>query len=173
MRRTIAVSGSQRGTALIVSLVMLVALMLLGISGLQGVNLQSRMGSALYDRQIAFQAAESGMRSAESAVSNPLANVFDGTNGLYPKPDPAAAGFKNRWEDGNTGWESATAVAFGSKRLTPQYIVEDMGSAPDWFGCNREFPKNPMCETPRYRITSRSSAPSGEASVVLQAIFKP
>lgn len=175
MRKSLPGRMRQSGTALIVALVLLVALMLLGISGLSGVSLQMRMGTGLYDRQIAFQAADAGMRAAEQAVLPTAvpAPVFDGNNGLYPTPDPTVAGFEYRWEDGDTAWQSAPAVVSGPRTLTPQYIAEFMGQHEDWYRCTRSLPIDPLCLTDRVRITSRSSAPADGASVVLQSTFKP
>lgn len=173
MKATPHFSKSQAGTALIVALVMLVALMLLGISGLSGTSLQMRMGTGLYDRQIAFQAADAGMRAAEAAVLPTAAPVFDGTNGLYPTPDPTAVPFSYRWENAATVWQSAPVVTSGPRKLTPQYIAETMGQHEDWYHCSRSSPIDPLCLTDRVRITSRSSAPADGASVVLQSTFKP
>ena len=165
----------ESGTALVVALVMLVAMMLLGVSGIGGTSLQVKMSSGVYERQIALQAADSAMREAEVDVG-PLNNpVFDaaGTNGLFSTPVPVADGsFVNRW-DAAAGWQNKTPVTVAGQTLTPQYIVEDMGSWPDPPDCLQRIPRDPLCLSARYRITARSSAPGNGASVMLQSTFRP
>ena len=167
-------STRQNGTALIVALVMLVALMLLGISGIKGTSLQMRMGSGLYDCEIAFQAADKAMRDAEP-VLQPMP-VFNAAidDGLYPTPVPTTnPAYQERWDNPATYWQDTpTAVASGPRRLTPQYIAENMGEWPEP-ECAGGFARDPLCYSPRYRITGRSSAPGGNAAVVLQATFRP
>ena len=166
-------SSRQGGTALIVALVMLVALMLLGISGIKGTSLQMRMGAGLYDREIAFRAAEKGLRAAGVVVA-PMPPFVDATlDGLYTTPVPTTnANYVERWENPATFWMNAPAIAAGPRQITPQYIAEDMGEWPEP-ECAGSFPRDPLCYSARYRITARSSAPDDNASVVLQSTFRP
>lgn len=60
----------QQGAALIVSLLMLVAVMLLGISAAQIALQGERMSRNDRDRQIAFQAAEAALIDAETDIEN-------------------------------------------------------------------------------------------------------
>lgn len=176
MRKPILVNSPTRqsGTVLIVALVMLVALMLLGVSGLSGTGLDLRMSAGMYEREIAFRAAEAAERQAQIDVAVGKNPVFDGTKGLYPIPDPSVADFKDRWDDPATLWANVPdPVKSGAKELTPQYIVEDMDLHEDWYRCGSNFPLDPLCWTPRYRITARSSAPAAGARVVLQSTFRP
>lgn len=175
MKADLLRSSGQRGTALVIALVMLVAMMLLGIAGIGNTSLQVRMGSGIYDRQIAFQAADSAMRNAEAAVVVAANNVFtdQGNNGLYSTPNPAADNFVDRWVAEATAWANGTQVVNGPKKLTPQYIVEDMGEWPDPPDCLRRVPREALCLAARYRITARSAPPGGGAAVVLQSTFRP
>jgi len=164
----------QRGAILILALVMLIAIMLLGISGIRGTSLQVRMGAGLYDRQIAFQAAESAMRDAGTAVALGTNPVFDGTNGLYPVPPVVDDGtWVDRWVDPATNWRSGTAIANGPKLIKPEYIVEDLGTWPDPPDCIKQVPRPPLCLSARYRITTRSGEAGAERQVVLQSTFRP
>lgn len=77
----------QRGSALIISLVMLVVLTLLGISGIQSSTLEIRMAANAEDRNRAFQAAEYALKIAEDKVSEMVANGNYATyfgNASYP-----------------------------------------------------------------------------------------
>ncbi|MDP3288403.1 MAG: PilX N-terminal domain-containing pilus assembly protein, partial [Methyloversatilis sp.] len=99
----------QRGVTLVVALMLLLAVTLLGLASMRGTGMQERMSANLYDRAIAFQAAESSLREAEALLASGAAGPFNGTvNGLYAKPTPGANSFLNRWEDPAAVWASAT-----------------------------------------------------------------
>ncbi|MBV6824234.1 PilX N-terminal domain-containing pilus assembly protein [Pseudomonas sp. PD9R] len=59
---------SQRGMALLVSLVFLLLLTLIGISSMQNATLQEKMASSVSLRNQSFQGAEAALRVGESAV---------------------------------------------------------------------------------------------------------
>ncbi len=64
-------AGGQRGSALIVSLVMLLLMTLVGVASMQGTILQERMSGNLRDRELAFEATETALRVGEGwAVAN-------------------------------------------------------------------------------------------------------
>lgn len=60
---------SQRGMALLVSLVFLLLLTLIGISSMQSATLQEKMAGSLVSRNQSFQAAEQALRIGEGAVA--------------------------------------------------------------------------------------------------------
>ena len=57
------------------ALLLLVAMMLISLAGIRGSGLQERMGANLYDRQLAFQAAESALREGETRLVAALGTV--------------------------------------------------------------------------------------------------
>ena len=59
---------SQAGAVLIVSLVLLLVLTILGVSGVQNTTMEERMAGNYRDRFSAFQAAEAALRVGERAV---------------------------------------------------------------------------------------------------------
>ncbi len=170
----------QRGVTLVIALMLLLAITLLGLASMRGSSMQERMSANLYDRAIAFQAAESSLREAEALLATGSAGPFDGTiNGLYGKPTPTASGFHNRWEDSavtwataSGWWESADADTRAKAAGTPQYIIEDMGMWPSTPDCDTVTTIAPDCLKPRYRITARSAPVVGRPSVVLQTIYR-
>lgn len=177
MRMTMTLKLGSRGSALIVSLVLLVAMTLLALASVRGTSLQERMGANMYDRELAFQAAEAGIRAAENRLAIIKAGGgvpdFNGVNGMYPRPVPAE-GTADRWNDTATNWAAAPAVATGPRTVIPQYIVEDMGEWPDPPDCIKQVELPPGCMAPRYRITSRNQAPGGVgAQVMLQTTYRP
>jgi type IV pilus assembly protein PilX len=160
----------QEGVALVIALIMLVVMTLLGLSALRTVSLEERMAAQTYDRSLAFQAAESGLREAENYVESnaPLLPLIAGgcdANGVCDIP---VSSDEERWaEEGFSGWKTATSVINGNISLTPQYIIEYLG---DTFPCQ---PSAPLTSTDckRYRITAKSNEGSDRASVLLQSIY--
>lgn len=67
----------QQGSALIVSLVMLLLMTLVGVASMQGTILQERMSGNLRDRELAFEATETALRAGETWV---VANVPSAMN---------------------------------------------------------------------------------------------
>lgn len=116
---------SQSGAALILSLLMLLVLSLLAISGMQGTVMQERMVSAEREGLVSLEIAESGLRDAEAFLEtiNSLGE-FDGTDGLYgvsdATPDPLVAATWN----GNV---SRTANTVNG--VTPRFFVKHVGEA--------------------------------------------
>jgi len=78
----------QAGVALVVSLIFLLVITIIAVAGLRSTTLQERMAGNTRDRNLAFQAAESGVREAEEFIES-LASLgnFDGANGLYGLTD--------------------------------------------------------------------------------------
>lgn len=171
----------QRGVTLVVALMLLIAVTLLGLASMRGTGMQERMSANLYDRAIAFQAAESALREAETLLNSGTAGPFDGTvTGLFGKPNPSGSGFENRWENSATVWAGATvwwAAADAGTRAraagAPQYIIEDLGMWPSTPDCDTVTTIASDCLKPRYRITARSAQVAGRPTVLLQTTYRP
>ena len=160
--------AAERGFSLIVSLVLLVLITLVALASMRAVAMQSRMSASAYDRNLAFQAAETALREAEQIAVGALPGTFpaSGCTGIYCATP--AAGDTARWADASfTNWTKTTSTV-SANAVAPQAIVEYMGSGANWFGCMQEIPRPPNCTTPRYRVTARSAA-NGRATVILQS----
>jgi type IV pilus assembly protein PilX len=161
----------QRGATLVVVLILLLVMTLLGLASLRSTILEERMTSNLLDRSLGFQVAEGGLREAEVALTpNPAPTAFPAAgcnaNGLCSRPNPAAI---DRWLDpGFDGWRVGTVT--DPNTAAPQYFIEEMGEGPNWWDCEGDRPRDPLCRTPRYRVTVRSQQ-DGRASVLLQTVF--
>ena len=175
----------ERGAALIVSLILMVLITLVGVASLRGVVLEEKMASNFYDRSLAFQSAEAGLRAGEGvavgqASATPrhaqalaLAIPTDNTQcasscagGLCAPPGDHCEG---RWNlAGFAGWTDATGVTLNSQAgSSPQYFVEFLGNT---FPCDSSQPLvNNTCA--RYRITARSQAGADRAEVILQSVY--
>lgn len=171
----------QRGVTLVVALMLLIAVTMLALASMRGSGMQERMSANLYDRAIAFQAAESALREAEAVLETGTAGPFDGTvAGLYGKPAPGSDDFSDRWRAGTTAWASAStwwAAADADTRAmaagAPQYIIEHLGTWPSTPDCDTVTTIAPDCLKPRYRITARSAPSTGRPSVILQTTYRP
>lgn len=84
---------SQRGVALIMSLVMLLILTILGVSSVQTTSLQERMSNNARDANLAFQGAESAVREAELYLED--------TTSLLPFENTNTEGRYNATDDGD------------------------------------------------------------------------
>ncbi len=161
-------SNSQRGATLVVVLILLLLMTLLGLASLRGTVLEERMTANLLDRGMAFQVAEAGLREAEALLDpQPTFPGSGCTNGLCGTPDPAAT---ERWLDPGMVWRTGTVV--DASMDPPQFFIENMGLGVNWPKCDAlpENKRSPQCETPRFRVTSRS-AQDGRASVILQGMY--
>lgn len=188
MKTTFMPPRRERGVALIVSLIILVVVTLIGLSGIQIASQEERMSSNAYDRSLGFQGAEAALRLGEEAAKAQAASIppnsgftsngvyvdSDGTcpssgstcsGGLCQQPDKDCTA---RWLDTEfAGWEDVSDVTLSTAAATPQYIVEYLG---DNFPCDINNPGTfDSCK--RYRITARSSASEDRANVILQSIF--
>lgn len=167
----------QRGVALLVVLILLLVMTLLGLASLRGSLMEERMSAGLYDRSLGFQAAEAALREGEALLAAGGV-VFPASGclaGLCAQRVDVLTTDLARWVDPATPWRnSAVALAVDSDgdgtsiATTPQFVIEEMGQAPNWPGCDREIPINPSCVSPRFRVTARSNE-ANRAQVLLQS----
>jgi type IV pilus assembly protein PilX len=160
-----SIPTKQRGAALLTVLLLLLIMTLLGLASLRSGLLEERMSGNLLDRGVSFQTAEAALREAEGVILTRPA--YTGAGGLYPLPVIDAT---PRWVDPGTGWRNAANLGGTSAAVTARFIIEEMGVAPTWRGCDRVIPVDPSCLTGRFRITSISQAP-GRAQVMLQSNY--
>lgn len=167
---------NQNGAALVVVLLLLLVMTWMGVSSMRGTMLGERMSGAVYDRSLAFQGGETALREAENwLATKPVFPAAGCAGGLCAQRSDLLATEQVRWEDATTPWRNATDVldvdSDGDGTVittTPQYVIEAMGVAPNWPGCDREIPINPKCVSPRFRVTARSNEVN-RAQVLLQS----
>jgi type IV pilus assembly protein PilX len=176
-------SRKQRGVVLIVALIFLVVMTMLILASIRGTVMQERMASNLYDRGLAFQAAEAALREGERFVleTAPKPTVAGcNTSGNCSEPDPDEI---PAWQD-EDNWENAHTVAdahghvieIGDLPVPPQFLVELLADdMPEVNLCASTAidPDAPCYGGPeglRYRITARSGE-AGRAVVILQSVY--
>ncbi|MBN7138477.1 hypothetical protein A7A76_00710 [Lysobacter enzymogenes] len=182
---TPGVPAGQRGAALAVIMIMLLVMMLLGLAILRSTMLEERMSAGMYDRSLAFEAAERALREGEAAVSLAVKNSqsigrdCSAVDAVCPAVPADAYGAAVATCGGAKCWTDASA---GDSALPqagrPQYYVEFMGrrTTADDLGVGGANPYEPgsaaQTNTAYYRVTARSHDPSqarDRAVVVLQS----
>jgi len=128
--------SSQRGVALVISLLLLLIVTLIGVSGMQTTVLEEKMAGNFKDKHIAFQAAESALREAEAAA--------DGLNG-------------------HTGMDSSctSGMCYNGPNGTPLSTLENHISLGNAASATPTISGLPQ---PRYVIDGIKTRPAGSAS---------
>jgi len=143
------IKKKQTGAVLIVSLIMLMLVTLIGISGMQTTVLEERMASNHRDQNTAFQAAEATILQARTYIeSQPLSFAYPNTGGIADDAFFTTA-----------LWASASAIAtpagYGGNfnlMADPRYIVERISPT-------------------LLRVTARAVGASPGTQVILRVIY--
>jgi type IV pilus assembly protein PilX len=168
----------QSGVVLVISLVMLLLLTLIGISGTQTSTLEEKMAGNMRDKDLAFQAAESAMVQVETTL-DPNTLVFDpsGTGGYYSE-DSALPTEENLikdffWANNPVATSSLTTLGTVNTPIAPPlFIVQRMPGGATCF-----MPTPPGCQAGQlrqpYKITVRATGASPNSVVILQSVYVP
>ncbi len=195
--RTPTLPSQQLGVALVISLILLIVITLLGLSSIRTIVLEEKMASNAYDRSLAFQAAEAGLRAgeaiaeAQSKLGNPnqgFPAYTDADNSCPSAPSDAInkciAGLcatpdkdcPNRWTVASFDWNNSAAPAGGlnldaNAGAAPRYFVEYLGNQ---FSCDPDDPNACSggagaigCNCMRYRVTARSQPSGNDRATVM------
>lgn len=180
---------SQGGWTLVISLVFLFILSMLGITAMQGANLEERMAGNQRERNVAFEAAEAALRDAEQDIQ--LSGRISGSLGFTDdcNSDSNYLGLCSPsttltpvWEE--IDWQDAASpvryVTYGAKTgatawpnvvRQPRYIIEWM---PNLRG--QDLGSESYNETAQgkyqYRITAFGYGPADTAEVRLQSVLR-
>ena len=124
MQHTFKPHHKQLGAALITALSILLVLTILGIATVSTTVLQERMAGNARDYEVAFEAAESTLRQAETYINGLTdTTAFDstGTAGLF-----STAYVGNAWET-NSNWTNARTGSVGPDvGEDPKYIIQQI-----------------------------------------------
>ena len=161
---------NQSGAILIISLIMLLLLTLIGISGTQTSSLEEKMAGNMRDKNLAFQAAESALKIAENSLLPPaLLPAFDdaGTGGFYSAtstiPSQSALLLPSFWTTNPVA--VSTVAGLGNNIAQPLYIIQESGVS----DCPGSGPGVNDCRN--YRIIVRATGGSVNSVVILQSIY--
>lgn len=166
-------ASKQSGAVLIVALVILWAMAMLGVGGMHTSLLQERMAGNTLITQMAFQAAEAGLRDGERDVENNINHLtlFSAscTHGLCEPSHSGTPVWKN---NSIVNWVTALntidygqntgANPLGYLAIQPRYIIE-------------KLPAVEQGLTPQptwYRVTAMGFAgTNSQSSVMLQSVY--
>ena len=170
----------QQGVALIMALVFLVILTIMGLAAMGTTSLEEKMAGNAKDRNLAFQAAETGLLAGENWINAQINKpTFPAMSaGLY-LPSATATPW---WDSLN--WSSTsnlvvypnTPTATASGGLTkintqPKYIIEDLGEVPEKGG-SKVLPTNYKGKgNTIVRTTARGTGGTDAAQAMVQSTY--
>lgn len=163
---------NQKGSALIVSLLILVVLTLLGVSAMTSSGLEERMSGNSRDQNLAFESAEAALIDAQEYLENITAfgPLFDGSQpGLYAEnsnPDVLA----------DATWNTARTFSGTLTNVTsqPKYIIEYTGTIGDLtqdINITSYDETSGQGEVSSFKITARGTGATDKAKAYLQASY--
>ena len=169
---TAQLPACQTGAVLVVALIMLLALTLIGVSGLSSTTMEERMAGNMRDINTAFQAAEAALREGENLLTGAVPPTFDNTNGLYT---PAPPYTPERWLSASWAASSTTSRAYTGSiadlSAAPRYIIEELPSVAPAPGASLAADA-PAPDVGMYRITARAQGGNDTTVVMLQSTYK-
>ena len=161
----------QSGAALVVSLLLLVALTMMGVTSMRGSSTELTMAGNLRESALTFQAAEAGLSNAEAQLRI----------GATPASILADSAAEPNYLDNQT-WEGAnvtiTDLALTNVATPPRYIIKSMGSwNPDQNVASLDpgfagYGQVSSAQTVEYfRVTARGYGQTGVTHRTLQSFF--
>lgn len=165
----------QEGGALVVSLLILLVMTLIGVTGMQVTSLEEKMAGNMRDRNLAFQAAESALRAGEASLTTATLPMFSCADGLYKADDIDCNNTKEMtrvWDAIN--WSPAQVITFTGGTLTdiaadPAYIIEELPTVPE---AGASLEAGVPSEANYYRVTARGIGGTENAVVMVQSTYK-
>lgn len=155
----------QKGSTLIVALILLVILTVLAVSEVSFNTILTRVAANSSDALVAFNTAEGALSQATTrllAGTYSTSNFVSNSNGLYLlAPGNAPLWTTVNWSSSATAMQSYQ----GNSSATAAYIIEQLPSV--------TLPGQSMAKpTSIYRITARAVGSSGSSPVILQTIIQ-
>ena len=192
-------SNRQRGSALIVSLVILLIMTIIGVQSISSTSLEEKMAGNYRSSQLSFQAAEAALRQAEEFIENTTFNLphmqvnasdsdfsANCTNGLcfngsgsFALECSANNPSSPPWKDFTNIWDGAKHRSFSGSMpgvsTLPKYIVEFRCCVPADLNVAPD-PSNGYCANGEwaemYRVTALGYGGTDQARTMLQSTFK-
>lgn len=180
----------QRGAVLIVSMLLLLVVTILALGAGQSTRLQERMAGSQRNYDLAFQAAEAGLRAGErmvddntmtappppcNSVTNPPCKVYE-RGYLAQSVSYEDQAFQPRawWTARAQSYDTGSTPLIGGgagsglANADPQYYIEEIEEVPDALSIP---PTGPPPSRVYYRIIARGEGGTTNAAVVLHSTF--
>jgi type IV pilus assembly protein PilX len=155
--------------ALITGLIFMVVLTLIVLASMRGSILEEKMAGNSRSQNLAFQAAEAGLRAGQQALNSPV-DPATGPGYFDVGVAPTGVTSTDDWKTYN--WASAADPGLVYPNVeSVRYVIEKL-SLRTGTGGNEDLGYTPQSGNPRdglYRVTARAVA-SGGAPVILQSI---
>ena len=182
-------ASRQTGFVLIVALILLLVLTILGLAAAQSTSLQERMAGNARDRDLAFQAAEAGLRAAGSCLNTGMAicnNFTANANGTYVfnpyNPVAPSTNLTPLWNVPNfwnnpayvLSYPTITGASLPDVAVQPEVIIEQMPAvaAPGSnIGMQQFGGGSPSIQL--FRITAYGTGGDSSAVAMLQTTYQP
>ena len=178
-------ANKQHGAVLIVSLLMLLVTTMLGITAMSTATMEEKMAGNNRQKQLAFQAAESGVRFAEDWLKTTLSDTNDFENKfksgtslaeLYWDRKPGSASAvqpmtfdiydTNAWTNGSS---ISTTLSLNGISTSPRYIIEYLGRAGATKAPVNEDENDARSRV--FRIVSVGTGPDNATKNLVQSTF--
>lgn len=170
----------QHGAALIIALVFLLLLTLLGVTAMGTTSLEEKMAGNLRDKDLAFQAAETGLIAGETWIDNQLKEPEPNNSlGIYEFDSNSAQwiwdtvnwkGTSNLVVYPNTPTQTVSGGLSGVK-TQPKYIIEVLAHVPEQGGSLR-MNTTTGSGTTILRITARGTGGTNNAVAMVQSTYQ-
>jgi type IV pilus assembly protein PilX len=169
-------NSKQSGAVLFVSLILLLIMTLLGITGMQTTILEEKMAGNSRNTNQAFQSAEAALRRSEAWLSTQAtepAATSTGTNDIWTLSamDPDTSNSDEWWEELNSSWWSSNGVSYGTTlsgiNTPPLTIIEYKTFKSDTLLTGTGSIPTGLTF---YQVTAKGTGGSDQAKVLLQSI---
>ena len=179
----------QRGAVLIVSMLLLLVVTVLALGASQSTRLQERMAGSQRNYDLAFQAAEAGLRAGErmvdpdsmltpplpcAAITAPPCRVYErGFLNQTVSYEEQAYQERDWWTSVAQSYTAGTGAIKGSAgeglaKEDPQFYVEELQEVPDALSIP---PTGPPPSRVYYRIISRGEGGTANSNVVIHSTY--
>ncbi len=179
----------ERGSVLVLALVLLVILTLLGLSGMETATLEERMAGNVRNKQLSFNAAETALRGGEAFLATTVGNTRPNATNSSPgssevwednAPDPNSSVDRFWWNEATGAWWDGSSVSVtydadssgDTSHLVaqqPQYLIEELYSQEAGGSLVGGYTAAPRRYF--YRITARGMGKNETAETFLQTTF--
>lgn len=165
-----------RGFALVVVLLLVVALTFVAISGIRNSTLQERMAGNLYFRSLAFNESEAALRSTvaklSALVGETVATPTAASDSSVDWRTLIVNGASQSYWTASSSWTSVTGTrsqAGSVGTYAVNAIAEQVAIAPESAGCQVNVGKSVGCNMRFTRMSARSvDANTGAAAITQQ-----
>jgi len=168
-----AMPRRQHGLVLVVSLIFLLLMTLIGITSIRTTTMEERMAGNTRDQHLAFMAAETTLREAETALEAFASTAVFGTgtgNGYYDTDNDADYTVSGTW----TGTDSIVATSIPEVNTAPRYyikLVTCISGTGGGMGMSGYGKVKGGGDTQLFRITARGTGGTDTTSAIVRGHY--